>query len=84
MDCVQIATQFASYEEFDISINETHYVPGTIQLTFQKYIKVTSTYWSYAGLSLVAEVGGYVGLFLGVSVNQISDIFERILMYHMN
>ena len=83
MDCVQVATQFGSHEDTDIS-NSTHYIPGRLSLTFQKYIKVTSTYWSYTGLSLLAEVGGYVGLFLGVSVNQISDIFERILMYKLD
>ena len=83
MDCIQIATQFGSLEVYDIS-NDTHYIPGELLLTFQKYIKVTSTYWSYAELSLLAEVGGYVGLFLGVSVNQISDIFEIILMFRMD
>ena len=31
---------------------------------------------SYNILELMAEVGGYVGLFLGVSVNQFSDLIK--------
>ena len=42
----------------------------------------------YSGLELVAEVGGYVGLFLGVSFNQItiliSHAIERIQNYQWN
>ena len=48
-------------------------------ISFKENIKVTTGYYLYSGLSLVAEVGGYVGLFLGVSVNQISNLFECIL-----
>ena len=83
MDCTQVTSEFGSHDEFDIS-NITYYIPGQLHFIFQKYIKVTTSYWSYSGLSLLAEVGGYVGLFLGVSVNQISDIFERILLYKLD
>ena len=50
-----------------------------IEITFKENIKVTTSYYLYSGLSLIAEVGGYVGLFLGVSVNQIANLFEWIL-----
>ena len=54
--------------------------PGSlVEITFKENIKVTSSYYLYSGLSLIAEVGGYVGLFLGVSVNQIANLFEWIL-----
>ena len=40
---------------------------------------VTSTeVFLYPGLSMLAEIGGYVGLFLGVSVNQISTLIDII------
>ena len=43
---------------------------------FKENIKVTKAYHIYSGLSLVAEIGGYVGLFLGVSINQITNLFD--------
>ena len=43
---------------------------------FKENIKVTKAYHNYSGLSLVAEIGGYVGLFLGVSINQITYLFD--------
>ena len=38
--------------------------------------KVTQGQELYSLLSMVAEIGGYVGLFLGVSVNQITDLMD--------
>ena len=45
-------------------------------MLFKENIKVTKAYHIYSGLSLVAEIGGYVGLFLGVSINQITYLFD--------
>ena len=45
---------------------------------FQKYIKVVHSFFLYSFLSVVAEIGGYVGLFLGVSVNQIPNLMDTI------
>ena len=50
-----------------------------LTLDFPKLIKVSRTYLSYTILELIAEVGGYVGLFLGVSINQISDLFRIMI-----
>ena len=36
------------------------------------------SYFTYTGLSLVAEIGGYVGLFLGISVNQFYKMIGAI------
>ena len=33
----------------------------------------------YTGLSMIAEIGGYVGLFLGVSIIQINHVFDRAI-----
>ena len=52
---------------------------GELNLYFEKFIRVLETYWAYSGLSLLAEVGGYVGLFLGVSVNQVSYVIRKVL-----
>ena len=46
----------------------------TLTLTFQKFIKISKSRRSYTFLELIAEVGGYVGLFLGISINQTFDL----------
>ena len=45
-------------------------------------VLTSSEVFLYSVLSLIAEVGGYVGLFLGISVNQISTLVD--LMYVRN
>ena len=49
-----------------------------LRLSFNEYIKTTTSYYSYLTLSMVAEIGGYVGLFLGVSLYQTTDILNAI------
>ena len=46
---------------------------------FSKLIKVTKSRYSYGELELLAEFGGYVGLFLGISVFNLKDVFSKIL-----
>ena len=48
-------------------------------MDFKQYIKVTKAYYSYTELELIAEFGGYVGLFLGISVLDINWISSKIL-----
>ena len=49
-----------------------------LELYFNEYIHETINYYSYDDLSFLAEVGGYVGLFLGVSVYQIADLLATV------
>ena len=51
-----------------------------IDLTFGDIIKETKGYLIYSKLTLIAEVGGYVGLFLGVSINQIFYLMEFMVL----
>ena len=53
----------------------------TFKLDFSQYIKVTEAYYSYTELELIAEFGGYVGLFLGISVFDINRIFSKTFNY---
>ena len=46
---------------------------------FGQYIKVTEAYYSYTELELIAEFGGYVGLFLGISVFDINQVITRFM-----
>ena len=59
--------------------------PGTTSgliLNFEQVIQVTKSHYTYSELSLIAEIGGYVGLFLGISVNQMPyllNVLKKIL-----
>ena len=54
-----------------------------IQLTFDKYIKVTTSTYGYTELELLAELGGYVGLFLGLSVFDLRRVINKIFNIFM-
>ena len=55
-----------------ISGNETYF-----SLRFTREIEVVVEVLDYTFLNLLAEVGGYLGLFLGVSLLQIKHIITR-------
>ena len=55
---------------------KTNLKPKQIRFLFPESIEVQSAFYVYKELSLIAEVGGYVGLFLGYSVYQITDMFD--------
>ena len=50
-----------------------------VRIFAKEYIEVKEAYHLYSFLSMIAEVGGYVGLFLGVSVNQVSKLVSVLL-----
>ena len=54
---------------------------NAIVLFFAKYIKVSIFDYSYTELELLAELGGYVGLFLGLSVFDFRQVIHKILNY---
>ena len=47
---------------------------SSMRLYFRGRVKVMQSYYAYSGLTLIAEIGGYFGLFLGVSINQITYV----------
>ena len=52
---------------------------GAVFLTFNRQVHETVAYYSYDDLSFFAEIGGYVGLFLGASMYQTADLFDTII-----
>ena len=60
--------------------NPTTFVSNNLYLTFNfdKYVKTTKFYLDYTELELLAEFGGYVGLFLGISVFNLKDVFNAV------
>ena len=65
---------------------ETHIYPikglasSLLEFKFSDLITVTNEYYAYIWLNLIAEAGGYVGLFLGYSVFHITDLLDKLLM----
>ena len=56
-----------------------------LKINFPKKIKTVTSYQAYSFLSLIAEIGGYVGLFMGVSVLDIINVvnFLAIIQPHL-
>ena len=54
-------------------------VPQGLILIFNKFIRVTTTENVYDELETIAEIGGYIGLFLGVSVFHLRSTFDKVL-----
>ena len=48
---------------------------------FNLFTKKTTAHYTYTELELIAEFGGYVGLFLGYSVLSLTGFFDRFLDY---
>ena len=61
-----------------ITSDTTYPGQGWSRINFPDYVQVYESYYTYDGLSMVAEIGGYVGLFLGISVNQVGVIFKKL------
>jgi hypothetical protein len=52
---------------------------GLVRMYYNSDIQIQQSIMAYSVLSLLAEVGGYVGLLLGVSFLDIAKILERLL-----
>ena len=68
---------FVSTKGIKIMEQDSSY--GYVMMMFKENIKVIEAHHLYSTLSMIAEIGGYVGLFLGVSVNQISVLMNSFL-----
>ena len=52
---------------------------SSLSFNFNKFISLSKARYAYGGLELLAEFGGYVGLFLGISVFSLSEAFEKLV-----
>ena len=50
-----------------------------MQFEFNKFIKTTKSRYAYQELEFLAEFGGYVGLFLGISVFHLREVFQGLI-----
>ena len=51
---------------------------AVVFISFARYAKETTHYYIYTEINLIGEVGGYVGLFLGISINQVIYLMDFI------
>ena len=51
---------------------------GSLVIKFRKFLKYSKVSYTYQGLELFAEFGGYLGLLLGMSLNQIPELLNTV------
>ena len=57
---------------------------SSIRFYLKSNVEFKQTIYDYTLLSLLADIGGYTGILLGVSVANVSTIFEKIRQYVIN
>ena len=78
INCPQPCAKYSMNVKSDYYSDPDNSVPS-IKIFFNEMITVSYDQYSYIWLNLVAEVGGYVGLFLGFSVFQLTDLMDVLL-----
>ena len=53
---------------------------GILELRFDQFTEKYESYFVYNFLSVIGDIGGYVGLFLGLSFYQLADLLEYITL----
>ena len=51
---------------------------STMKMYFKKMIQVRRSYLAYSIISMFAEIGGYLGLLLGYSLLDLTNILDTI------
>ena len=69
------------YTFMESSFRKSAAIGDGLQLKFNKFIKSTKARYAYQELEMLAEFGGYVGLFLGISVYNLKEIIGKIFNF---
>ena len=77
--CLFASTKATKMHEYSLARGNEK---GKVRIYVTENIEVKEAYKLYSILSMIAEVGGYVGLFLGVSVNQASQLITVLFDKH--
>jgi hypothetical protein len=59
--------------------SKSNYETPLMMFEFNKFIKTTKARYAYRELEFLAEFGGYVGLFLGISVFHLREVFQTLI-----
>ena len=78
LDCSSMAIIFtvSDVDQNDGNLNEAY-----AKIYFKNHIKVSKSIVGYTEISLMAELGGYIGVLLGISLMDISSIVNFIIDY---
>jgi len=71
MPCASMEVTFPAIADGITSPDEAY-----VKLYPLSVVKVQTSYWSYSIISLLAEVGGYLGLLLGMSLLDITKVID--------
>lgn len=77
--CTHPCTNLLVTGKFDVKSQAQYYYESLVSFHFYKRVKVVRNQYSYTMLSMVAEIGGYVGLFLGVGLLQAFDFIKMLV-----
>ena len=77
MPCLSMEINFPPLS-FDTGPSDQAYV----KMYLLSVIKVQKSYWSYPIISLLAEVGGYMGLLLGISLLDLSKVVHWLYLHY--
>lgn len=69
--CMGVSFSPMNYGNTNLYIDEAY-----VKMYLLSVVKVQTSYWSYPIISLLAEVGGYLGLLLGMSLLDITKIID--------
>ena len=81
IDCPKPCTLFkiGSLNQRGSFSNSGQPVRMIMKIFMNEMVTISTDQYAYTWLNLVAEVGGYVGLFLGYSVFQVADLLEVMM-----
>ena len=79
LDCSSMTILFSISDQTDQPIGYKNQAYAKIY--FKNNIKVSKSFIAYTEISLMAELGGYIGLLLGVSLMDISSIVNYVIDY---
>ena len=68
-------TNIKKYDREELKKNNISW----LTLYFPTTVKAYERSYDYSQLSFIAEVGGYVGLFLGVSINRVTNLLDFLV-----
>ena len=61
-----------------VDIDKNNPKQSTMKMYFKKMIQVRRSYLAYSIISMFAEIGGYLGLLLGYSLLDLTNILNKI------
>ena len=76
--CEKMRVNYAGHDSMDPNGQDNE---AYVKFYIKDEIQVKKSHLSYSEVSLLAEVGGYVGLLLGVSLKDIASLFDKVFTF---